>query len=222
MVISARRVLAGASSGRSFFRENEMPTGYTAPIADGITFEQFAWSCARALGALVMMRDEPNNAPIPDRFEPSDYHQKKHEETHAELDQINAMSAAELTECAFADHRSELQTYRDYIAKEAALLGKYETMLAKINAWTPPTSDHVGMKDFMIEQITTSIKHDCDSTYWHGQIASLGDPMPDAWKAKRVEKLQSDLAYHEKAYREEVERTDKRNQWIKSLRDSLA
>jgi hypothetical protein len=47
-----------------------MPTGYTAPIADGMTFEQFALGCARAFGALVTMRDEPSDAPIPERLEP--------------------------------------------------------------------------------------------------------------------------------------------------------
>jgi hypothetical protein len=199
-----------------------MPTGYTAPIADGMTFEQFALGCARAFGALVTMRDEPNDAPIPERFEPSDYHQKKLQETQAELDRINAMSAVELTECAFADHRAEVQTCNDYIAKEAALLGKYEAMLAKVNAWAPPTSDHVGMKDFMVEQITSSIKFDCGSTYWHKQIAALGDPTPDAWKSKRIAKLQRDLAYHEDEHRKEVERAHMRTQWIKALRDSLA
>jgi len=38
-----------------------MPTGYTNCIKDGVTFEQFVWKCARAMGALVMMRDEPSN-----------------------------------------------------------------------------------------------------------------------------------------------------------------
>jgi hypothetical protein len=36
-----------------------MPTGYTAAIKDGISFEKFVWDCARGMGALVMMRDEP-------------------------------------------------------------------------------------------------------------------------------------------------------------------
>ena len=51
-----------------------MPTGYTAKIADGQTFEEFILSCARAFGALVEMRDEPADAPIPEEFKPSAYH----------------------------------------------------------------------------------------------------------------------------------------------------
>ena len=47
-----------------------MPTGYTAPIKDGISFNDFMWGCARAFGALIMMRDDPPGTPIPERFEP--------------------------------------------------------------------------------------------------------------------------------------------------------
>jgi hypothetical protein len=36
-----------------------MPTGYTAAIGEGIEFDKFVMQCARAMGACVMMRDEP-------------------------------------------------------------------------------------------------------------------------------------------------------------------
>jgi hypothetical protein len=50
-----------------------MPTGYTAAVADGtITeFPDFAMQCARAFGTLVLMRDEPQDAAIPEKFEPA-------------------------------------------------------------------------------------------------------------------------------------------------------
>lgn len=64
-----------------------MPTGYTANVPDGITFEQFVWQCARGMGALVMMRDEPTGAPIPERFEPSDYNAKREIAYHTKAHQ---------------------------------------------------------------------------------------------------------------------------------------
>ena len=55
-----------------------MPTGYTATLMEkGQTFQEFIMGCARAFGALIEMRDSPNDAPIPDKFEPSDYHAKR-------------------------------------------------------------------------------------------------------------------------------------------------
>jgi hypothetical protein len=198
-----------------------MPTGYTAAIKDGITFEKFALDCARAFGALVTMRDDPWDAPIPDRIEPSDYHQKKLEETHSEIDRVSAMSLAELADTAVADFRNELQTYQDYIAKEADLLVKYESMLEKVQEWTPPTSEHTGLKDFMLEQITSSIEFDCGSSYWYEQIAKLREQTPEEWKESRLAKLHKDLAYHEDEHRKEIERASQRTAWIRALKISL-
>ena len=52
-----------------------MPTGYTAAIAKDITFNDFVMQCAKAM--LIMMRDEPANAPIPERFEPGSHYVNK-------------------------------------------------------------------------------------------------------------------------------------------------
>jgi hypothetical protein len=73
-----------------------MPTGYTAPIADGMTFEQYALGCARAFGALVTMRDEPSDAPIPEKLEPDTYYQRSLEASQLELDRVMSLTAAEI------------------------------------------------------------------------------------------------------------------------------
>jgi hypothetical protein len=43
-----------------------MPTGYTYEIEDGSITElnEYVWRCARAMGAMVMMRDKPSGARI--------------------------------------------------------------------------------------------------------------------------------------------------------------
>lgn len=48
-----------------------MPTGYTADVQSGkvTDFAEYAMNCARAFGALVLMRDDPSDADIPERFE---------------------------------------------------------------------------------------------------------------------------------------------------------
>jgi len=70
-----------------------MPTGYTAKLMEsGQTFQDFVMQCARAFGACVMMRDDPMDAPIPERFEPSDYNVKRLAEAKAELVKLQAMT----------------------------------------------------------------------------------------------------------------------------------
>jgi hypothetical protein len=52
-----------------------MPTGYTAKLVEsGQTFEEFVLTCARAFGALIELRDEPLDAPIPETLEPHSYY----------------------------------------------------------------------------------------------------------------------------------------------------
>jgi hypothetical protein len=54
-----------------------MPTGYTSKIATGemTSLRHFILTCARGMGALVHMRDEPSDAILPLRLEPdTSYH----------------------------------------------------------------------------------------------------------------------------------------------------
>src|SRR5574341_660996 len=142
-----------------------MPSGYTAAIADGITFEQFAMRCARAFGACATMRDDRADARIPDAFEPSDYHLKAQQSARDELAVLNAMTPEDAEHAAAAAwDKAEtarlvrLQEYRD-------LRTKYEAMLVKVRAWTSPTPEHDGLRDFMCQQITQSIDFDCHESY---------------------------------------------------------
>lgn len=50
---------------------------------ENFTFPEFAMRCARNFGALIMMRDEPLDAPIPEKFEPSGYYKKEYEKAKA-------------------------------------------------------------------------------------------------------------------------------------------
>lgn len=78
-----------------------MPTGYTADLYDGkdVSFEGFALNCARAFGALVSLRDEPD-AEIPDEFKVDEYYVKKFEEAKEELEKAESMTDEEFAEDA--------------------------------------------------------------------------------------------------------------------------
>jgi hypothetical protein len=73
-----------------------MPTGYTCIIEDkpDVTFAEYVWRCARAFGALLSMREDSLDAPIPDELksEDTDYYktayEKAKQETVKELDSL--------------------------------------------------------------------------------------------------------------------------------------
>jgi len=197
-----------------------MPTGYTAAIADGIDFKTFVMQCARGMGALVMMRDEPMNAPIPERFEPSDYHAQKLDEAKERLGRLHLMVPSELESAAQQEFSEELARNREAIAEKRSLREKYKTMLDKVKAWIPPTPDHVGFKDFMIEQITKSIEFDCNDNYYSANPPVL--KTGQEWLSAQIAKATRDIEYHTAEHAKEVERTESRNAWLRELRASLA
>lgn len=195
-----------------------MPTGYTAAIAKDITFEQFVMDCSRAMGAMIMMRDEPSDAPIPERFEPSDYSAKKLVEAQAELSRLQRYSENDATGAAKAEYAAAVSQYAERAKADAELRAKYEAMLARVMAWEAPTIDHSGFKVFMVDQIKESIRFDCGMEHYPKPEQKTGA----AWLADAIAKAGKDIAYRSKAHAEEVERTEGRNAWLSALRASLA
>jgi hypothetical protein len=194
-----------------------MPTGYTADIKDGISFEQFVWTCARAFGALVMMRDDSMDAPIPERFEPSDTYKKWLLEERAKLGALVAMSVEEVAAAAEAAYLERHASWARRRAEKTELRNRYSEMLAKVVQWEPPTPEHQGLKDFMAQQLRESIDFDCGEKY-DDEPQRLE---PTDWHNQQVENTRKAIARHLQSHTEEHQRAESRNGWLKALRDSV-
>src|SRR4051812_11552416 len=130
-----------------------MPTGYTYAIEKGCTFEEFVWGCARGMGACVMMREDPLDKPIPDAFEPGSFYRERLEEEKKKLAEIEALTDQDITDRMVAEN-AEIRARNEKCRLEHADLGqKYEAMREKVAGWEPPSTDHTGLKQFMLQQI---------------------------------------------------------------------
>lgn len=195
-----------------------MPTGYTADLYEGkdVSLPQFVLTCARAFGATVTMRDEPLDAPIPDEFAPSDYHERRRAEARAALAEAEAWTDEDAAREAGRDYAKALAAYRESERKRLALKQRYEAMLDQVLAWEPPTDDHVNLKTFMVEQLQESIRFDC---------TPLPEPTredPATYKARQVKRHTESIAYHAREHAAEIARAEGRTQWVSALRQSLA
>lgn len=197
-----------------------MPTGYTADIKKGISFKDFALGCARAFGACVTLRDEPDKE-IPNEFKPSTYYEEKIKELKKEIELLKTMDIKTAGIKAKEEYNKEIKRYKKYIDEANELLKKYEEILLKVEEWRPPTSDHNGLKDFMKEQIETSIKHDCDTSYYNESLQNLKLLTGQEWIDKEIERTTKSLEYYNKEDKKEKERVEGRNDWIRELRKSL-
>lgn len=192
-----------------------MPSGYTAPIEKGIGFKDFVLNCSRAFGALVHLRDD-STAEIPDVIKPDDYYSKQVEEYSKKLDEFRKVTLAEAEQKCQAEYEKTISFYKKLDSDKLALKDKYNEMLGKVKAWNPPTSNHEGLKKFMIEQIEESINWDC-SVYEPNVIKRNAEE----WLAYKLEDIQKDLDRAIKSNNEEIQRAKERTEWIQALKKSL-
>jgi hypothetical protein len=193
-----------------------MPTGYTAAVQDGsVTFNQFVWRCARAMGALVMMREDPVDAPI-EEFKPSDYYAKVVAKAEAEIARLEAMTPGELEELVGKERAKLTEDNARYVREKALARERYDAMLKQVEAWEPPTHDHCGLRDFMAQQLESSIEFDCGTPY---QAPLPGNPKD--WRDERIASLRASLSRLREDAAKEIERTNARNEWVRTLKASV-
>jgi DNA repair ATPase RecN len=200
-----------------------MPTGYTCDIEKGISFKKYALDCARAFGALIEMRDESKDTPIPERFEPCDYHIKKLKEVNnkmAQLKKLQAESDDKIQAEMIKENDKRTNELMVSINKRKDLLEKYEKMLKTVESYVAPSKDHIEYKKFMRDQIKESIKFDCNLEYFMECLEKLPTNC-NKWLEDKINECQYYIDYHTKENLKEIERVEGRNRWIKQLRESL-
>ena len=218
-----------------------MPTGYTQPIYDnkgitfvqfvkrcagsgpsactfqgnGITFFQFVKRCARAFGAFVHMRDDAldNNIPIE---KVSTYHKDEMERAAKNLEKATSLTAKEAEKLAAKSYEDQV-SHNIKMEKEGRDLSlRYSDMILSVRGWKAPTSQHEGLKKFMLEQLESGLKYDCD--HEGGKPTRLTGSQ---YREKLMEEAARMLEYHSKEWKEQVKLNNERNEWIKQLLDSL-
>lgn len=192
-----------------------MPTGFTAFLEnEDMTFPEFAWLCARAMGALVLMRDEALDAPIPKKFFPDDYHEKELSKAKQELSELES-SPWKSESKAENLYYAALCEYRKRAERNERQRRLYERMMLLVENWNPPTPEHEGLKKFMLDQLNSSVQFDCHDGEEPKKLTG------EQWMRKEMDRLNGDIEYHKKKIAEERRRCDERNAWLNALRASI-
>jgi hypothetical protein len=198
-----------------------MANVYTYPVREGTVTElrDFVWQSARAFGPLISMRDAPADAPIPFAF-PLDtaYHDQCLAKAEADLAEFEALDPAGRRAAYEAAKAAEAEP--DY-GEEApgpvdVVRERYEAMIAKVEAWVPPSPDHQELKAWMLRRLRESLDWDC-------RPRPPAEPFPafEAWEARRREHLRWAVDYHAKAIEKTKARVEFNNTWLRLLRESV-
>lgn len=196
-----------------------MPTGYTAKLMEsGESFEDFVMQCARAFGALVIMRDEPMNAPIPEEFKPSPYYSNSLAEHTKEWRRLASMSEKDQQSYGLDAKNKAIAMRREWLAKYQEENARIEGMRKSVVAWPPPSPDHVGLRDFMLEQLKISLH---DTAYTERDLKDLINKTPARFYDEALEGEARHIKYSEEGLYKERKSNSERNLWVKQLRESL-
>lgn len=203
-----------------------MPTGYTKGILDGsiTSFSQFAQLCMRAFDATIHMRDSHVGADWEPRI-PSEYHKNEIDKANMIIQDCLGMTDKLILRKERRRLKEEKKRHEDYICTANEQRQRLNEMLSSVKGWEPPTTEHVGIKNFMIEQINSTIDFDCDTKYHKDQIAMIDTKLssicPSKVRAELMQKAQKDIAYHQQEYAKEIERCESANKWVADLIKSL-
>ncbi len=195
-----------------------MPTGYTHCVQTGevVTLKELALRCARGMEALVTMRDDAVDTPIPERLEPATkYYDDRIPEAQAILDTVPTMTPEECDGHAKQEYEEDLAEHLKSATGNYKEKRRYEAMIDLVEAWAPHPAI-VCLQDFMLEQLRSSLDFDCG----HDLPPPIRLP-GEMWQTETLEKASRDLVHHTTKRDEEIVRTNERNEWLRHLRASL-
>ncbi len=192
-----------------------MATGYTAGVGDGTetTLSGFALKCARLL---IHMRDESMSAELrPQEYD--DHYLKLLKEARTELARMESMTETEAAVAADREWEENCTYWRTVNERSQQTRTRYETMLAKVRTWQPPTQEHVSLQRFMAEQLEDSIRFDC---------GAKPRPMPrrtsaGEWLTEKRKYAAEQVSYYAEQDEKERRECERNNQWINELCRSL-
>lgn len=203
-----------------------MPTGYTAYIEDGsiTTGKEFLKLCSRAFGVAIDLKEEPLSVPTPEYVEPDNYYKDRYNKAVVDLNAALSMTAEEAREKMRQSHEESVAHAKSYLTTLEEKNRLYASVREQVESWLPPTKDHIAIKDFALNQIDISIDHGD----YLDEIRKKANSVLDDSDAAVAEYIEQEIKFREedverarKAWEAEVERTEKRNEFMRQFLDSL-
>ena len=203
-----------------------MPTGYTADIVDGkiSTFKEFAMICIRAFGASIHMRDEP----LSKSYQPETV-DNYYIERVARLQNDLAVLINTSDEDLINDERAKLLKSIDECENKIQRIKNtaitLNSILSDVLLWSPPTPEHQGFKNFMIEQLRETIKHDANPDFYielkEESTRRLRELNVNVIRNEKFTAIMESINSATESLEKQQKRVESSNKWVDDLMNSL-
>lgn len=181
------------------------------------SFAEFALTCARAFGACVTLREEPLGLPIPE-FQVSPYYLQALEEAQQKLQSLKDMTAEERAAFGQTKRDSVIQQYGEMLARDIERNLRLDRMKKQVEAWEPPSEEHVRLKQFMLDQLEISREN---ISYFEQALKDSAELPPEEYYAQALQDAERSCQYYTGEVERERNTVSARNEWVAALRQSL-
>ena len=159
-------------------------TGYTYKLVeDNQSFEEFVWTCVRAMGVCIDIRDEEMGAHIDlhalCKIDPS-YEIRVKEKELALKKLLKLKTDAQRIDYGKRIKQDRINSYKECAEEKSIQKANkiLRSMIRKVERWHPPTSKHKTFKEFMLNQLNSSLSDYDHSKYYTKQIDKIKKQHP--------------------------------------------
>jgi hypothetical protein len=193
-----------------------MANGYTHPVLEGCSFEEYVWGCARAVGPFISQRDDPMDAPPVLEEQVDEYYTDALNDAIRDEAAVKARTPedwqAEYEQYCQRRVSSTLEMSLDARTKQA----RYQAMLERVRAWQPPSKDHQPLKQLMDQMLVDSMQHD------FRQPGPAEPPVPlEEFRQMALEMAARGVEWARARLTEEQKRVEFNNRYKKQLLESV-
>lgn len=121
------------------------------------------------------------------------------------------------------EHRDQVDFAKQALAKMTKINERYKKVRDQVLAWVPPTPEHMGIREFALEQIDMCINTDSAFDYYQKIIETPFDDSDQAvqqYIQKQIEFCEDDVSRAQEAWDEEIKRTNQKNEFMQLFLES--
>jgi len=125
--------------------------------------------------------------------------------------------------------KATLIRYKKYQLKRLEEVKKHkellDSFLLEANKYQIPTKEHEGIKNFMVQQLTETIRFDADTDYSDNRLLGIETELfnlsADKIRKEMIDKAEHDFAYHTTEQNKELKRCHESNEWVRRYFESI-
>ena len=204
-----------------------MSTGYTHRVIEGEidNLEDFAKLCMRAFGAVIHMREDSLDV---EYYPPtqSTYYKDALKRKMVELEKMKNQKDEQIVQDMLNELNEREEQIKEGIDKTKKIAEKLTKLIAEVIMWDPPTEDHQELKQFMLDQLHSTLDMDGNPEYYENELREVQEkkkikPDPKKIRESTIKAINRDIKYYEQQQREDIKRCNDRTEWIEQLLNSF-